>query len=141
MINKKRIYGLLVLALFVVSGCSGTSKADYSKVVDTAVKANKELVAENAGDKENIFDRKKSNIMIWEDENNYFVYLRKNRESFLGDDEKVVYGDGYKLGKSNNKWDSSPATRTKIKEFLNNNEEPVYKENNVTLVSDDLDMR
>lgn len=136
MINKKRIYGLLVLALFVVAGCSGTSKADYSKVVDTAVKANKELVSEQNWEKKfSEFDRKNSNVMVWEDDSNYYVYLRKNVEN------AYVTGDGYRIGKNNDKWTSSPADRAKIKEFLDENKKPDYEENNVTLVSDDLDMR
>lgn len=143
MINKKRIYGLLILALFVVAGCSSTSKADYSKVVDSSLKANKELVKElgfnSEQSKERIFSIKDSNIMIWEDENNYYVYLAKNlHDEVYGD---TVYGDGYKIGKNNDRWTSSPADRAKIKKFLDDNKKPNYEENNVTLVSNDLDMR
>ncbi|EGO8197145.1 hypothetical protein E5K21_002330 [Enterococcus faecalis] len=136
MINKIRVYVCMILALFVVAGCSGTSKADYSKIIDSALKANKELVSEQNWEKKySEFDRKNSNIMIWEDGNNYYVYLRKNVEN------AYVTGDGYKIDKNMDKWSSSPADRAKIKDFLDDNKEPVYKENNVTLVSDDLDMR
>ncbi len=42
---------------------------------------------------------KKSNIIVWEYENNYYVYFRKNVE------DSYVRGDGYKIGKSNNKYE------------------------------------
>lgn len=112
------------------------------KVIDSALKANQELVKEYDWEKEDLFERKQSNIMIWEDENNYYVYLRKNIEEKLdGKKNSYVRGDGYKIGKNNDNWDSSPDDRTKIKDFLDDNVSPVYEENNVELVSDDENMR
>ncbi|OJG99193.1 hypothetical protein RV18_GL002347 [Enterococcus termitis] len=113
---------------------------EYTKVIDSALKANQELVKEydwNFGEND-IFERKESNIMIWEDENNYYVYLRKNN---FNDGYDYVYGDGYKIAKTNDSWDSSPDDRAKIKEFLDDNVSPIYEENNIELVSDDKDMR
>lgn len=137
-----RVCLLMILAVLIVSGCSSTSASkekDYTKVIDSALKANQELVKEYDWEKEDLFERKQSNIMIWEDENNYYVYFRKNKSNKVYGDN--VYGDGYKIGKKNDKWDSSPDDRTKIKDFLDDNVSPVYEENNVELVSDDENMR
>lgn len=144
---KKRLRAclLMILAVLSVSGCSSTSvskEKDYAKVIESALQANQELVKEYNWEKEDLFERKQSDIMIWEDDNNYYVYLRKNIEEKLdGKNNSYVRGDGYKIGKNNDKWDSSPDDRTKIKAFLDDNVSPVYEENNVELVSDDENMR
>lgn len=133
---------LFILTLTIVSGCSSSSaskkeeKTDFEPVIESALQANQELIKEyewNFGE-DSLFDRKQSNIMIWEDENNYYVYFVKNIDS-------VVYGDGYKLSKNSDSWDSSPDDRATIKEFLEDNVPPIYEENNVELVSDDKDIR
>lgn len=141
-----RICLLMILAVLIVSGCSSTSASkekDYTKVIDSALKANQELVKELEFDseqvKERTFGRKDCNFMIWEDENNYYVYLRKNESDEVYGD--TVYGDGYKIAKNNDAWDSSPDDRAKIKDFLDDNISPVYEEKNIDLVSDDENMR
>lgn len=135
---KKRLSLFLSMLGFflLLSGCSPSKEEEYSKVVDLALKANQELVAEYEWDeKYSAYEKEKSNIMVWEDENNYYVYFRKNIE------DSYVRGDGYKIGKSNDKWSSAPADRAKIKEFLDDNVSPVYEENNVELVADNMNMR
>lgn len=140
MTKRLRVYFLMIVTVLIVSGCSSISKEkDYSKVIDSALKANQELIKEYDWEKENLFERKQSNIMIWEDENNYYVYFRKNKSSKVYGD--YVYGDGYKIAKNNDTWDSSPDDRAKIKDFLDNNVSQIYEENNVDLVSDDENMR
>lgn len=135
---KKRLSLFLsMLGFFLLfSGCSPSKEEEYSKVVDLALKANQELVAEYEWDeKYSAYEKEKSNIMVWEDDNNYYVYFRKNIE------DSYVRGDGYKIGKSNDKWSSAPADRAKIIEFIDDNVSPVYEENNVELVADNMNMR
>lgn len=135
---KKRLFFCLSMVVFflLLSGCSSSKEEEYSKVVDLALKANQELVTEYGWDeKYSAYEKEKSNIMVWEDDTKYYVYFRKNVE------DSYVRGDGYKIGKSNDKWSSSPADRAKIKEFLDSNVPPVYEENNVELVADNMDMR
>lgn len=136
MIKKLSICLAMITLMLMISGCSSSDEKDYSKVIDSALKANQELVKDYDWnfDENNIFERKKSNIMIWEDENNYYVYLRKDLDG-------TVYGDGYQIGKSNDKWDSSPDDRAKIKKFLDDKTEPIYEENNIELVSDNMSIR
>lgn len=134
-----RVCLLMILAILIISGCSSTSASkekEYTKVIDSALKANQELVKEYDWDeKYSVYERKNSNIMIWEDENNYYVYFRKNI------DDSYVRGDGYKIAKNNDSWDSSPDDRAKIKDFIDDNVSPIYEESNIDLVSDDKDMR
>jgi hypothetical protein len=137
--NMKKRLGLCLTMLgffLLLSGCSLSKEEEYSKVVDLALKANQELMAEYEWDeKYSAYEKEKSNIMVWEDENNYYVYFRKNVE------DAYVRGDGYKIGKSNDKWSSAPADRAKIVEFIDDNVPPVYEENNVELVADNMNMR
>ncbi|NSP27119.1 hypothetical protein HRE78_10710 [Enterococcus faecalis] len=136
--KRKVIYLMLILIVTFVSGCS--SNVEYSKAVDRAFEANKQLNEEaNYQGAKRFFERDKSNVMVWEDKNNYYVYMRQN----FSDDVygESVEGDGYKLSKNSDKWDSSPKSRAKIMEFLEDNEKPVFEEKNVELVSDDYDMQ
>lgn len=88
---------------------------------------------------DDIFQREKSNILVYEDDNNYYVYLRKN----IDDDVygKSIIGDGFKINKESEKVDSQPEDRKKIVEFYSDNEEPVLEEKNVELVEDTIEMR
>ncbi|MDN3125194.1 hypothetical protein P0E64_08730 [Enterococcus faecalis] len=133
--KRKVIYLMLILIVTFVSGCSSNKK--YSEAVDRAFEANKELTVDYDGEAR-IFERNKSNVMVWEDENNYYVYMRKNFSD--GVHSEMVSGDGYKLSKNSDRWDSSPKSRAKIMEFLEDNEKPVFEEKNVELVSNDYDM-
>ncbi|EGO7933198.1 hypothetical protein [Enterococcus sp. DIV0682] len=136
--KRKVIYLMLILIVTFVSGCSSNKK--YSEAVDRAFEANKQLNEEsNYQGAKHFFERDKSNVMVWEDKNNYYVYMRQN----FSDDVygESVEGDGYKISKNSNRWDSSPKSRAKIMGFLEDNEKPVFEEKNVELVSDDYDMQ
>ncbi|WP_086348642.1 hypothetical protein [Candidatus Enterococcus clewellii] len=137
---KKMFAVVVLLLLLVFTGCSSSEAKDYSKVIDIALKGNSEMVKEYDWDSEALFEKEKSNIMVWEDKNNYYVYFRKNEsDSVYGD---LVRGDGYKISKSNDKWSSSPADRSQIMSYLDDNEQTVYEENNIELIDkDDYNMR
>ncbi|MFS0950459.1 hypothetical protein ACFC3A_02310 [Enterococcus thailandicus] len=65
----------------MLSGCSSSKEEEYSTVIDLALKSNQELVTEYGWNKKYFaYEKEKSNIMVWEDENNYYVYFRKNVE-------------------------------------------------------------
>lgn len=138
---------LLALVSFVLVGCSSSTavepekETDYTPIIEAALKGNQEYAQERSWDSGKVFERNKSNIMVWEDENNYFVYLRKNRDSPSSGDYQVVYGDGYKIGKDNDKWSSSPDDRSQIIDYLNDNEPPIYEEENVELADNEYRMR
>lgn len=135
--KRKVIYLMLILIVTFVSGCSSNKK--YSEAVDRAFEANKQLNEEsNYQGAKRFFERDKSNVMVWEDKNNYYVYMRQN---ISGTKNDYVSGDGYKISKNSDRWDSSPKSRAKIMEFLEDNEKPVFEEKNVELVSDDYDMQ
>lgn len=120
----------------MLSGCSSSKEEEYSTVIDLALKSNQELVTEYGwNEKYFAYEKEKSNIMVWEDENNYYVYFRKNVE------DSYIRWDGYKIEKSNDKWNSVPADRAKIIEFIDDNVPPIYEESNVELVADNMNMR
>lgn len=120
----------------MLSGCSSSKEEEYSTVIDLALKSNQELVTEYGWNKKYFaYEKEKSNIMVWEDENNYYVYFRKNVE------DSYIRWDGYKIEKSNDKWNSVPADRAKIIEFIDDNVPPIYEESNVELVADNMNMR
>lgn len=133
----KKILAAIIL-LLTLAGCSSSDAVDYSKVIDTALKGNAEMIKEYDWSDRSAYERDSSNIMVWEDENNYYVYFRKNVD---GEKNDYIKGDGYKIGKSNDKWSSSPADRSQIMSYLKDNEPPVYEENNIELVNDNYDMR
>lgn len=142
--KKALMICLFALAAFVLVGCS-SSKAeepekekDYTPVIEAALEGYEKENEDRdfTKDKEAYsYNRNESNIVIWENENNYYVFFRKNyADSVYGD---LVHAFACKIGKSNDKWSSSSDDRSQIMDYLNDNEPPVYEEENVQLVKDD----
>lgn len=134
--RKRTVFYCFFVGVFLVlSGCSQKEK-DYSEVIDSALTTNQELIDQyDWNEKYRSYDRGSSNILIWEDEDNYFVYFRKNIEN------SYVVGDGYKISKNNFQGSSTPTDRAEIVSFLKSNDLPIYEEINIDLVSDDFAMR
>lgn len=89
--------------------------------------------------KDERFQREKSNSLVYEDDENYYIYLRKNvNDEIYG---KSIFGDGFKISKENGKVDSQSEDRKKIVEFYRNKEKPIFKETNIELYEDKMEMR
>ena len=141
---KKGIIILSIVTLLFLSGC-GKSSASYDEVIESVISYNHEICEEHYEDSEDVskerywVEREDSNFTIWEDENNYYVLIQQNYTSkVLG--EKSC-GDGYKIGKSNDRISTSREDRKEIVNFYQSNTEPIYTEDNVELVEEELAMR
>lgn len=73
-------------------------------------------------------------MIVYEDDNNYYVCLRENVDN---DDVLVT---GLKVGKENERVSREMSDWRKIKEFYENNSEPVLEEKNVELNEDTMDI-
>ena len=123
---KKGIIILSIVTLLFLSGC-GKSSASYDEVIENVISYNHEICEEHYEDSEDVskerywVEREDSNFTIWEDENNYYVLIQQNYTSeVLG--EKSC-GDGYKIGKSNDRVSTSPDDRKEIVSFYQSNTE------------------
>ncbi|MEL5938186.1 hypothetical protein WN865_01160 [Tetragenococcus halophilus] len=82
---------------------------------------------------ESKFDREKSYIIVYEDDNNYYVLIRKNKD-------KEVVVKGFKVGKENGRVTQKDKDWKKIEEYYEDNTEPIYEEKNVDLSSDTIEL-
>ena len=98
-----------------------------------------ELENSKQSSKDERFEREKSSILVYEDDNNYYVYLRRNVDDDVHG--KLVYGDGFKVGKENGRITTEASDRKKIVGFFRENEKPVFEEKNIDLYNDEMRMR
>lgn len=135
--RKKGYIIFTLLSLFLLVGCGGT-ESKYNEAIDLAIEFNHDLMDEKDYDDWK-FERDESYLMVWEDEYNYYVYLRKNvTDDVYGEG---IHGDGYKVGKKNGTVSSSPSDRKTIVNFYRDNVKPLFEEKNIELFKDKMDMR
>jgi len=136
-IGKREKKGLVaaLLAVFFLTGC-GTSSADYDPVIETVIEENAafcEQYAKRIEEKEDHYTivREEWNFTVYEDENNYYVLACSNDNDMEG-----IHGDGYKVGKNNDRASTTMDDRAAVVEFWESNVEPVYTEENIRLVEE-----